>query len=266
MAKRQRDSQHPIYCFFDMNIGGNPAGRIVMQLKRDTPRTSENFRALCTGEKGFGYQGSIFHRIIPNFMCQGGDFTQGNGMGGKSIYGPKFADENFIHKHTKSGILSMANSGPNTNGSQFFLCTKPTPWLDGKHVVFGEVVQGFDVVKMMERCGNNAGTVSKKVKIVRSGELTVAADSGAASAEPAAKKERTKDPKQLQAEMTAKHRDMEREMMQKANTLRGSPSPPPESREDKIRAKLERAANKAAVAAAAVASARRPAPTGEAEC
>ncbi|CAK9178412.1 unnamed protein product [Ilex paraguariensis] len=139
--------------FFDMTIGGQPAGRIVMELFADTTlRTAENFRTLCTGEKGIGrsrkplhYKGSSFHRVIPNFMCQGGDFT---------------------------GILSMADAGPNTNGSQFFICTAKTEWLDGKHVVFGRIVEGMDVVKAIEKVGSSSGSTSKPVVIDDSGQIS----------------------------------------------------------------------------------------------
>merc|ERR1712232_295186 len=159
-----------------MTVGGKPAGRIVMELRSDVvPKTAENFRALCTGEKGFGYANSSFHRVIPGFMCQGGDFTNHNGTGGKSIYGPQFADESFAGKagkHTGNGCLSMANRGPNTNSSQFFVCTGQTPHLDGKHVVFGTVVSGYDeVIKKIEAVGSGSGKTSQPVKIAACGQL-----------------------------------------------------------------------------------------------
>ena len=168
--------------FFDIVIDQEPAGRIVFELFSDTaPKTAENFRALCTGEKGVGnagvplhYKGSSFHRIIPQFMCQGGDFTNHNGRGGESIYGAKFADETFegkAGKHPGPGVLSMANAGPNTNGSQFFICTVETPWLNGKHVVFGQVVEGFEVVEKMEAVGSRNGQTSVPVIIADSGQL-----------------------------------------------------------------------------------------------
>ncbi|EIN08772.1 cyclophilin, partial [Punctularia strigosozonata HHB-11173 SS5] len=157
---------------FDIDINGQHAGRIVFKLYDDVvPRTTRNFRELATGQNGFGYAGSSFHRIIPNFMLQGGDFTKGNGTGGKSIYGEKFADENFQLKHTKPGILSMANAGKNTNGSQFFITTVVTSWLDGAHVVFGEVAEGLDLVKKIESYGSASGTPKAKITIAQSGTV-----------------------------------------------------------------------------------------------
>ena len=161
--------------FFDIEWAGK-SGRINFNLYDDVvPKTAENFRQLCTGEKGFGYKGSSFHRIIPEFMLQGGDFTRGNGTGGKSIYGEKFADENFNLKHDRPGLLSMANAGPNTNGSQFFITTVVTSWLNGRHVVFGEVAdeESMKVVKALEATGSSAGKVASenKATIVNCGQL-----------------------------------------------------------------------------------------------
>ncbi|KAL8987317.1 MAG: hypothetical protein Q9177_003457 [Variospora cf. flavescens] len=158
--------------YFDVTVNDGPPARIIFDLYYDVvPKTAENFRALCTGEKGFGYQGSAFHRIIPGFMLQGGDFTAGNGTGGKSIYGAKFKDENFIRKHDRPYLLSMANSGPDTNGSQFFITTVPTPHLNGKHTVFGAVSSGQEYVKAIEACGSPDGSTSSKVVIAESGTL-----------------------------------------------------------------------------------------------
>jgi cyclophilin family peptidyl-prolyl cis-trans isomerase len=168
---RSRSTARPSV-YFDIAIDGKPSGRITFELYDDVvPKTAENFRALCTHEKGFGYKGSSFHRVIPNFMLQGGDFTNHNGTGGKSIYGNKFPDENFQLKHDKPFLLSMANSGPNTNGSQFFITTVPTDWLNGKHVVFGEVTEGSDLVKKIEALGSGSGKTSGKITVEDAGQL-----------------------------------------------------------------------------------------------
>ncbi|MEV7385565.1 MULTISPECIES: peptidylprolyl isomerase [unclassified Streptomyces] len=158
--------------YFDISINNEPAGRIVFHLFDDVvPDTARNFRELATGQHGFGYAGSSFHRIIPEFMLQGGDFTRGDGTGGKSIYGEKFKDENFDLKHDRKYLLSMANAGPHTNGSQFFVTTVLTPWLDGKHVVFGEVVEGSDLVDKIEGYGTRSGSPKAAVKITASGTV-----------------------------------------------------------------------------------------------
>ena len=172
-------TQNPIV-FFDISVDGNYLGRVEMTLRADiVPKTAENFRSLCTSERGISqysgkylsYKNTPFHRVIPRFMCQGGDFTHGNGIGGESIYGQKFQDENFILRHDRSGLLSMANSGPNTNGSQFFITTEATPWLDGKHVVFGYVSNGMDIVKKMESLGTPSGTTVRQIVITNCGQL-----------------------------------------------------------------------------------------------
>lgn len=179
-CKEEPQAQNPSFpipevnpvVFFDVAINEQAAGRIEIELRADkAPMTAENFRALATGEKGYGFEGSIFHRIIPGFMIQGGDFTNYNGTGGKSIFGSTFPDENFELEHTGPGLLSMANRGPNTNGSQFFITTVATPHLDGRHVVFGAVTSGMDVVKAIEEMGTSSGKPLKKVTITKSGQL-----------------------------------------------------------------------------------------------
>jgi len=171
--------------YFDVSVGGESVGRIVFQLFNDVvPKTAENFRALCVGHtpentsKILHYKGSIFHRIIKDFMIQGGDFTNFNGTGGESIYGQKFDDENFDLKHDKPYLLSMANSGPGTNGSQFFITTVPTPHLDGKHVVFGKVLKGSDVVRELENIKKDGEKPSLECKIENCGELQPGEDDG----------------------------------------------------------------------------------------
>jgi len=172
-ASQEADITETVY--FDISIDGAPAGRIEMGLfGAVVPKTVENFKQLCvTDETGEGYLASAFHRIIPGFMLQGGDFTNGNGTGGRSIYGNKFDDENFAIQHGGIGTLSMANAGPNTNGSQFFICTAQTPWLNGKHVVFGRVTEGLDLVKQIENYGSQTGAPKATVVIQECGVVAV---------------------------------------------------------------------------------------------
>lgn len=172
ISNNEADKQE-IKTFFKIRTPSEELGTIVFSLDaKITPKTSENFRALCTGEKNFGYKGSKFHRVIPGFMLQGGDFTHGNGTGGKSIYGNKFEDENFTLKHSGPGLLSMANAGKNTNGSQFFITTVPCPHLDGGHVVFGKVIKGMEVVKKIEKLGSQSGRTSTDIIIEDCGMYT----------------------------------------------------------------------------------------------
>ncbi len=165
--------------FFDVTVDEKPVGRIVMGLfGKDVPQTTENFRQLCTGEAGktdsgvpLHYKGCVFHRVIQQFMLQGGDFTRGNGTGGESIYGEKFDDEDFMYKHDAPGLLSMANAGPDTNGSQFFITTVPTPHLNGRHVVFGRVLEGLEIVRAIEALGSKSGATRGRIVIADCGEL-----------------------------------------------------------------------------------------------
>ncbi|XP_059820346.1 peptidyl-prolyl cis-trans isomerase A isoform X5 [Hypanus sabinus] len=168
----QSDSNNPIV-YFDVSVDEKILGRIIMELLANkVPRTAENFRALCTGEKGFGFKNSLFHRVIPGFVCQGGDIIHSNGTGGKSIYGNEFEDESFSLRHTCPGLLSMANKGPNTNNSQFFITLKEAPHLDFKHVVFGYVKGGMDIVKLIETFGSKDGHTRNTITITDCGQIS----------------------------------------------------------------------------------------------
>lgn len=163
-----KDDRNPVV-FFDIEIDDEPRGRLVMELYRHAlPQTAQNFLFLATHQQGFGFRSSYFHRIIPGFMAQGGDFEKSDGTGGYSVFGEKFDDEGFVFPHDRPGLLSMANVGPDTNGSQFFITFAPCPHLNNKHVVFGQVLQGFHLLKDFELCGTASGEVMRAVKIVNS--------------------------------------------------------------------------------------------------
>ncbi|CAF1222850.1 unnamed protein product [Didymodactylos carnosus] len=166
-----KNEMNPVV-YFEIEIDDDPRGRLVMELfQHALPRTAQNFLALTTNQLGYGYRLSYFHRIIPGFMAQAGDFERSDGTGGYSIYGDKFEDEGFMFRHDRPGLLSMANSGPHTNGSQFFVTFVPCPHLDNKHVVFGQLIQGFHLLKDLEMSGSDGGEVTREVKIADSGRL-----------------------------------------------------------------------------------------------
>jgi len=201
-------------CFFDITIGGIPVGRVVFQLFSDVcPQTCENFRALCTGEKGIGkltgkplhYQGSTFHRVVPEFMIQGGDFSDGNGKGGESVYGGMFQDENFELKHDQPFLLSMANKGPNTNGSQFFILTQTAPHLDNIHTVFGVVLSGKEVIKEVEQLQvDKKNRPLQDARIIKSGELVPKAKKKESSSEDSSEDSSTDEEEKIKKKLKKK--------------------------------------------------------------